>query len=243
MLINPAPAAAEFTRNFEFTMLSSSLRARLSWILMWLPDKEYDAAFKKCTSFIENYVAEALQNQKAKERPYIFMNELVESGASREEIKDQLMSMILGGRDTSASTLSVLFWILARRPDVLSKLRDELVPLHGEKPSWEQLKNFKYMNMVLKEGELKKEITNLTCLSTYTSAVLRLHPPVTSNMRRASKDLVLPRGGGPDGKSPLFVPRGTQCRYSFQYLQRRKDIWGADAEEFRPERWETMRPS
>lgn len=241
MLVDPAPAAAEFTRNFEFTMMSSSMRARLSWILMWLPDKEYDAAFKKCTSFIENYVAEALQKQKVKERPYIFMNELIESGASREEIKDQLMSMILGGRDTSASTLSVLFWILARRPDVLSKLREEFVPLHGEKPSWEQLKNFKYLNMVLKEGESKTELHSRT--STYRLAVLRLHPPVISNMRNASKDLVLPRGGGPDGKSPLFVPKGTQCRYSFQYLQRRKDIWGPDADEFRPERWETLRPS
>jgi cytochrome P450 len=59
----------------------------------------------------------------------------------------------------------------------------------------------------------------------------------------ANKDVVLPKGGGPDGQSPLFVPKGTNCRWILYSLHRRKDLYGEDAEEFRPERWETLRIS
>ena len=72
--------------------------------------------------------------------------------------------MILGGRDTSASTMSSLFWILARRPDVVEKLRAEISGLNGRKPTWEEMKELKYLNMVLKEG---------------MSIVLRITPTLT----------------------------------------------------------------
>lgn len=72
---------------------------------------------------------------------------------------------------------------------------------------------------------------------------LRLWPPIASNARNASQDTVLPRGGGPDGRAPLFVPKGTECRFSTYSMQRRRDLYGQDADEFRPERWETLRVS
>ena len=57
----------------------------------------------------------------------------------------------------------------------------------------------------------------------------------------AVKDTVLPLGGGPDGKSPIFVEAGTAVNYQVYNIHRRKDIYGEDAEEFRPERWESIR--
>lgn len=48
----------------------------------------------------------------------------------------------------------------------------------------------------------------------------------------------LPVGGGPDGRSPVFVKKGTAVGYSVYVMHRRKDIYGEDADEFRPERWE-----
>lgn len=71
---------------------------------------------------------------------------------------------------------------------------------------------------------------------------LRLHPVVPANSRMAIADTILPRGGGPDGMSPLFVPKETLCFYSVYAMHRRKDFYGEDAEEFKPERWETLRP-
>lgn len=49
-------------------------------------------------------------------------------------------------------------------------------------------------------------------------------------------------GGGPDGKSPVFVAAGQIVFYTVYAMHRRRDIYGADAEEFRPERWESLRP-
>lgn len=64
---------------------------------------------------------------------------------------------------------------------------------------------------------------------------------MASNLRVACEDTVLPKGGGPDGQSPILVPAGTGCRWSLHSLHRRKDVYGEDADEFRPERWETLR--
>lgn len=49
-------------------------------------------------------------------------------------------------------------------------------------------------------------------------------------------------GGGPDGRSPVFIPKGQMVAYSVWCLHRRRDLWGADAESFRPERWEGYNP-
>lgn len=56
------------------------------------------------------------------------------------------------------------------------------------------------------------------------------------------EDSILPLGGGPDGQSPIFVPKGAIVAYSTYAMHRRKDYYGNDAEQFRPERWESLRP-
>lgn len=66
---------------------------------------------------------------------------------------------------------------------------------------------------------------------------LRLFPPVPLNNRTAKKTTVLPRGGGPDGKAPILVRRGELVVFSQYVNARRKNIYGPDADEFRPERW------
>lgn len=48
----------------------------------------------------------------------------------------------------------------------------------------------------------------------------------------------LPTGGGPDGTSPILVRPGEAVGYCVYAMHRRKDIYGDDALEFRPERWE-----
>ena len=48
-------------------------------------------------------------------------------------------------------------------------------------------------------------------------------------------------GGGEDGKSPLFVPKGQVVQWSLFAMHRRKELFGEDAEEFKPERWTTLR--
>ena len=246
MLNKPSAESSEFATCFDYALFSAANSSRLGWAAFLWPDEKRDYSIKFCTSYIDKFVSQALQNGTAKERPYVFLNEMIDSGAPPQHIRDQLMAMILGGKDTSASTLSALFWTLARRPDIVKKLRDELTALEGRRPTWDDLKNMKYLTMVLKEGKpiLYQWSSSISVTLTVAGlVVLRLFPPVATNARSASQDTVLPRGGGPDGQSPLFVPKGTDCRWNSYSLHRRKDIYGDDAEEFRPERWETLRVS
>lgn len=55
-------------------------------------------------------------------------------------------------------------------------------------------------------------------------------------------DTILPVGGGPNGESPVLVPKGTVVGYSTYSMHRREDFYGPDAEEYRPERWAQLRP-
>lgn len=68
---------------------------------------------------------------------------------------------------------------------------------------------------------------------------LRLYPPVPLNNREAIKTTILPTGGGPDGESPIMVRKGEMVVFSQYVNSRKKNIFGPDADNFRPERWET----
>lgn len=67
---------------------------------------------------------------------------------------------------------------------------------------------------------------------------LRLYPPIPINVRFTRKATWLPQGGGPDGTSPVLIRRRLGVGFPVYYMHRRKDIYGEDAMEFRPERWE-----
>ena len=55
-------------------------------------------------------------------------------------------------------------------------------------------------------------------------------------MRQATKTTILPVGGGPDASSPILIRRGEAVSYSVYAMHRRKDLYGEDADHFRPDR-------
>ncbi|KAE8375732.1 cytochrome P450 [Aspergillus bertholletiae] len=154
---------------------------------------------------------------------YVFLEELAKETSNPTDLTDQILNILLAGRDTTASLLSMVFYQLARRPDIWDIIRSEVATLHGKYPSFEELKQLKYLSWVVNE-------------------TLRLYPVVPSNSRTAVEDTFLPVGGGPDGKSPVFVAKGQRVAYDVYVMHRCPDIFGPDADEFRPERWETIRP-
>lgn len=67
--------------------------------------------------------------------------------------------------------------------------------------------------------------------------MLRLYPSVPINSRVANCTTVLPTGGGPDGKAPVLVRKGEAVGYCPYIMHRREDVFGPDADIFRPDRW------
>ena len=120
----------------------------------------------------------------------------------------------------------------------MARLREEVHTIvgHTEHPSREQIRKMTYLAIIIKESMHSTSFTYFE-VDSY-SLGLRVYPPVPLNNRTANKDTVLPRGGGPDGTAPILVRKGEVVVFSQYVNARRKNIFGPDADDFRPERWE-----
>lgn len=72
---------------------------------------------------------------------------------------------------------------------------------------------------------------------------MRLLPPVAAQSRGCIAPSILPTGGGPDGKLPVYVKPGDMIAINFYTVHRDPEIFGPDPEDFRPERWAETRPT
>jgi cytochrome P450 len=69
----------------------------------------------------------------------------------------------------------------------------------------------------------------------------RLKPNNVTQVRACLSDSTLPLGGGPNGKDPLRVRKGDIVSITKTEMYRDPDVWGADAQEYRPERFIGLR--
>ena len=131
-------------------------------------------------------------------------------GFSDKEVRDQVMTLMFAGHDTSTSTLTFMMHELARHPDVVEKLQEEQDRvLEGRTPDIETLeREMPYLDMVLDE-------------------VLRLYPPAWIGPRRAVRDFEF---GGHS------VTRGTYVNYCSWASHRIPEVF-PEPEAFIPERF------
>ncbi|KXT08237.1 hypothetical protein AC579_77 [Pseudocercospora musae] len=216
---------AAFAINFDQAQLHMAKKFRLVNFHWMHNPKEYQVNNKVVNDFVRYYVNLALKqsntDKKAEEghggEKVVFLEALAKQTRDPDELRGQLLNILLAGRDTTASLLSWLFHQLLRNPHTFGT---------DDSPkaiTFPTLKGCQYLQYTLNE-------------------VLRLQTIVPGNGRTANKNTTLPRGGGPDGKSPVFIPAGSQIDYSVHVMHRRKDLWGQDALEFKPERFIGRRP-
>ncbi|KAL2810745.1 cytochrome P450 [Aspergillus granulosus] len=136
----------------------------------------------------------------------------------REELRSQLCLLLVPNNDTTSIFISNCIWHLARHPDAWERCREEVLA-HGDAPiTFEALRGMKFINGVLNETH-------------------RLTPNNVTQVRSCLRDTTLPLGGGPDGKSPIYVRKGDMVQVTKTVLQRDPEYWGDDADEFKPQRW------
>lgn len=136
--------------------------------------------------------------------------------------------------ETTAVSLSWTLWLLAQNQDIQDALREEVTPMFSQLdfthrmfhddpfdntdhnlPSFEAINNLHLLNNVCKESS-------------------RLIPVVPVTARVAAKDVTL---GG------YFIPKGTAVVLPLIVNHHSKELWGEDAEEFRPSRWDESEAS
>lgn len=134
-------------------------------------------------------------------------------------VRSDMVVNLAAGADTTAAALRTIFYLSLKHPRVWTKLQEVVLAapfaqpptLHLPAP-YAQARAIPYLEAVIRES-------------------LRLVPGEMFPQER-----VVPAGGLtlPDGQ---FVPPGTAIGFTSYVMHRNKAVWGADAEEFRPERF------
>ncbi|KAJ9133787.1 Cytochrome P450 [Coniochaeta hoffmannii] len=214
-----------FAESVQYAQDKMAMHMALGWWASLKPDRQFRRDVQVVHRFIDGFVEKALREHRAdiKRESYVLLHALVDTVKDPVQIRDELITILIAGRDTTASLISNMFFLLARRPDIWEKLREDVQRQFQDRlPTFEEIPQCKYVRYTINES-------------------LRLYPPVPLNSRVAVRDTVIPRGGGPEGKSPILVKEGMPIVYNVSGLHRRNDIYGKDVEEFRPERWEFLR--
>jgi cytochrome P450 len=169
---SPTGFADAFNTSQEY-LLHRVLAQRFYWTIN--PSK-FQAANAKVHGVVDHYVHLALQSKNAgrgggkrqqdqdqdQEKGhgrYVFLEALASQTDDPKVIRDNLLNVLLAGRDTTASLLSSVFYFLARNPRVWTTLRNEIVAEFGDSctPGNEithtRLKNLTYLRYVLNESE------------------------------------------------------------------------------------------
>ena len=230
---------ANFAEAFDQAQAWIMRRFRFGLLYRLQDGQEFRQHCRTCHEFIDHYVQLALRkdftgeeglergvsSSKSEDKEkYVFLEELAQQTRDPVELRSQLLNILLAGRDTTASLLGWLFFILARNPSRYRQLRETVIEDFGPADA--------------PKGITFAKLKACKPLQHYLDEALRLFPVVPGNGRVAVKDTILPRGGGPDGSAPIFIKKGTNVVYSVYVLHRHKDLWGEDADVFRPERFD-----
>ena len=205
----------------------------------FIPRRNFYKQLAKINSFVNQFIDRALQlspdeleKRTKSDDGYTFLHALASFTRDRRVLRDQLVAVLLAGRDTTAAALSWTFYEISRQPAIVAKLRAEILAHVGPSrpPTYADLKSMRYLQHTMNE-------------------TLRLYPVVPFNVRLALHDTTLPRGGGPDGQQPVGILKDTPIGYSALTMQRRAELYPPPSAsfpfppaEYRPERWDSWTP-
>ena len=125
-------------------------------------------------------------------------------------IRDQLLTMLIAGHDTSTALFAWMLYLLGEHPDAMRRVNDEVAAVVGSAPlASDHLNRLNYVDLVTRE-------------------TLRLYPPIHIGNRKAAHDVQLPAG---------TIPAGNRVMYSI-YLSHRDPAQWENPEAFDPDRFD-----
>ncbi|KAK9448335.1 cytochrome P450 [Limtongia smithiae] len=131
-----------------------------------------------------------------------------------DEVENQMMTLLLAGHETTAGAVAWALYRMAKNPEIQDRLRDEILEAFpngaDDIKDADAIESLKYLNNVVRE-------------------CLRVSPPVPLTVRQASEDVVI---------GDTLILKDTNIQISIEALNKSTAIWGPDALEFNPGRWD-----
>lgn len=189
---------------------------RTLFVPHWIPTFT-NLRIKREIAFIESILYRIISERRASGRDTgdllsMLLHAQDEDGSrmTDKQLRDETITLFLAGHETTASSLSWTWWLLAQNPAVEAKLHAELDEvLGGRVPSMDDLAGLPYTANVITES-------------------MRLYPPAWGLARIAVEDHEL---GGYSVRKGMGVAMA-------QWVVHRDTRWYDEPEQFRPERWE-----
>jgi cytochrome P450 len=182
----------------------------------WVPTPRR-SAFLKATAAIDGVLFRMIEGRRGHTAGYDDLLSMLMDAQDADtgdqmtdtQLRDECITIFVAGHETTAVSMSWMFYLLAQNPAVLGNLQDELRSvLGGRPPAMADLPQLVYTRYVVDE-------------------TLRLYPPGWIIGRKALED---------DELSGFSIQKGTNLLLSAYETHRRPDLWDR-APEFLPERW------
>ncbi|UNI23756.1 hypothetical protein JDV02_009557 [Purpureocillium takamizusanense] len=229
---------SDFSRAFMEVQRMQMILTILYPFRWFVPQRKYKSGIKLIESFMAPYIAATLRitpseleersSKSDRDFDFTFLHHIALFSRDPKVLRDQIMAVLLAGRDTTAATLSWCLYELANAPAVWARLRADVLALVGPEraPTYEDLKALTYLTHTLNE-------------------TLRLYPAVPYNLRSCLESSTLP---GQPGQPDIATLPGDIIVYSTLSMQRRRDLYPPASEGFpdpavfSPDRWDSWTP-
>ena len=170
--------------------------------------------YRRAIQTVDNYLLQIIRQRRQNGgRADDLLGRLVrQPHLSDELIRDQLLTMLIAGHDTSTALLAWTLYLLGRHPDVMAQVRAEVDEVLGVTPpaSATHVARVSLLDQVIKE-------------------TLRLYPPIHVGNRTAATDVHL---------QGYDVPAGTRVMLSI-YLSHRHPAYWSEPSRFCPARFDS----
>ncbi|KAI9224647.1 cytochrome P450 [Blastocladiella britannica] len=178
-----------------------------------------NANFESSMAMMQNTVDQVIAERKANPDPTkrdllnFMLNNTTESGEhlSDANIRDQVITFLIAGHETTSTLLSWTLWLLTRNPAVEAKAIEEAVRVCGSDPSvpitFQQVGQLTYITQILKE-------------------TLRLYPPAAVMGKTCTTSTTV---------KGVRINRGERVAVDLAGLHRSREVWGANPDVFNPD--------
>ncbi|KAI8078481.1 cytochrome P450 [Thamnidium elegans] len=181
-------------------------------------NRKFEEAKKLMHTIVDEVVAERKRSPDATNSEKDLLGFMLNArdehnlGLSDENIRDQVITFLIAGHETTSATLSFSFYEIARNKEIQQKVLQEIANAgitHDKLPTSEQIGKLKYIRMLVKE-------------------CLRLYTPVGNLNRYCLKDCILPGG--------YLLKKDSTAVVNLRSMHWSDEVY-PDAMKFDPERW------